>query len=174
MKNSPLFLSILASASILITGCAATPSVQRGAIQGDLSQYRSVRVIVAAPEPIRAQTGYDVASAELSREFLVNVLATGRHATTGSEPLTGKSLEALLTITGFNYVSGAARGQVGILAGRAVLNVTMTIKDIETGATVGTVSAAHASSHAQGVFSPVTSTQITAIAKELSAVLDGK
>ena len=175
MQNNSLILSVLASASFLIAGCAATPIVHQGQpFEADLSRYSALQVVVDAPEHIRKQTGYDITASELQKEFIANVSASGKFATVGTEARTPKSLEARLTITQFNYVSGAARGTVGILGGRAILDVTMTLKDIETAAVVGTVTARHASSHAQGVFSPVTSVQITAIAKELSARLSGR
>lgn len=73
-----------------------------------------------------------------------------------------------LTIVDLNYVHGAARGFVGILAGKAVLDVIMTLKDKEGGAVVGTVTEGHKSHHGQGVFSPTTGRQVTAISKELA------
>jgi len=175
MRNNPLVLCVHAAASLLIAGCAATPTIQQvRPIEADLSRYGALQVVVDAPEHIRKQTGYDITATELTREFIANVSASGKFATVGTEARTGKSLEARLTITDFNYVSGAARGMVGILGGRAILHVTMTVKDNETAAVVGMVTAGHTSSHAQGVFSPVTSGQITAIAKELSSRLSNR
>ena len=172
MRKYRLLSSVVALASFVIAGCAATPTVQRvQSIDTDLSQYTAVQLVVDAPEHVRGKTGYDITSAELRREFMSNLAASGRFATVGTDAQPGKSLEARLTITDLNYVSGASRGGFGILAGRAVLDVTMTLTDVETTKVIGSYSAAHASSHAQGVFSPVTSTQITAIAKELSVRL---
>jgi len=172
MQNARLLSSVFALASLIIAGCAATPTVQQvRPIDADLSRYTSLQIVVDAPEHVRSKTGYDITSAELQREFMANVAASGKFATVGTNAQPGKNLEARLTITDLNYVSGASRGGFGILAGRAVLNVTMTLKDMETAAVIGSVAAAHASSHAQGVFSPVTSTQITAIAKEFSSRL---
>jgi hypothetical protein len=82
-----------------------------------------------------------------------------------------RTLEARLTITDLNYVSGAARAATGIFAGRATLAVTMTVRDPANGAVLGVVSASDASSHMQGVFSPTTGRQIDAIAKELASKL---
>jgi hypothetical protein len=153
MQNNRLIRSVLAVASILIAGCAATPTIQQvRPIEADLSRYRAIQVVVDAPEPIRMQTGYDITAAELMKEFVANVSTSSKYATVDTEARTGKGLEARLTITEFNYVSGAARGMLGILGGRAILNVTMTLKDKETTAVVGTVSAGHSSSHIQGVF----------------------
>jgi hypothetical protein len=173
MRNNPL--SVLVLASFLIAGCAATPSVQQvRPIEGDLARYRALLVVVDAPEEIRKQNGYDITAAELQRGLIANVAASGKYATVGTGAGTGKGLEARLTIIEFNYVSGAARGTLGIMAGRAVLHVTMTLKDTETAKVLGMVNAAHSSSHAQGVFSPVTSAQISAITKEFSSRLTGQ
>ena len=156
----------------LISGCAVTPAVQQErAVEVDPSRYRTVQVVIDAPEHIRRKNGYDITADELTKQFMANVAASGKFAAVGREPATGKGLVARLTITDFNYVSGAARGTGGILAGRAVLRVNMVLTDSENGAALGSVSAGHASSHGQGVFSPVTSGQITAIAKELSSRL---
>lgn len=80
-------------------------------------------------------------------------------------------LETKLTVTELNYVHGAARAAVGILAGRAVLKVTMTLRDKSNGAVLGTITAEHSSSHLQGVFGPTTGRQISAIAQELASKL---
>jgi hypothetical protein len=155
-----------------IAGCAATPTVQQvRPIEADLSQFTSLQVVMDAAQHVRSKPGYDITSAELQREFIANMAASGRYAYVGPDKQPGKCLEARLTITDLNYVSGAARGGAGILAGRAILYVTMTLKDIEAGQGVGAITASHTSSHGQGVFSPVTSTQITAIAKEFSSRL---
>jgi hypothetical protein len=159
-------------AAALISGCAVTPAVQQGRpIEADPSRYRTVQVVIDAPEHLRGKNGYDITADELARQFIANVAASGKFAAVGKEPATGKGLVARLTITEFNYVSGAARGTAGILAGRAVLRVSMVLTDSENGAALGSVSVGHASHHGQGVFSPVTSGQITAIAKELSSRL---
>lgn len=102
-------------------------------------------------------------------EFADNLKATGRYSQIGAEVRDAKPLLARLTITELNYVHGATRGMTGILAGRAILSVTLTVTHKTTNAVLGEFSAGHSSSHAQGVFSPVTSAQVTAIAKELAA-----
>lgn len=175
MRMNHRVSSIFALASFVIAGCAATPAVQQvRPIEADLSRYAALHIVVDAPEHVRSKTGFDITSAELRREFMANVVASGKFAFVGTEKQPGRNLEARLTITDLNYVSGASRGGIGILAGRAVLNVTLTLKDMETSEDIGAITAAHASSHAQGVFSPVTSTQITAIAKEFSLKLTAR
>lgn len=169
MQNVHPTIAALVLTAFLFAGCAATPSVQQvRPIDADLSRYTALQVVVDAPDHIRKQSGYEITVAELQREFIAIVSATGKFATLGMEARAGKRLEARLTITELNYVSGASRGMVGILAGRAILHVTMTLKDMDTAAMLGTVTAGHTSSLGQGVFSPVTSAQITAIAKEFS------
>ena len=174
--ESKLLVCVLALASILIAGCAATPSVQQvRPVEADLSsRYRALQVVVDASEEIRKQNGYDVTAAELQQALITNVAAAAKFAAVGTGAGTGKGLEARLTINELNYVSGASRAAVGILAGRAVLHVTMTLKDTETGNVLGIVNAGHASSHGQGVFSPATGGQITAIAKEFSSRITGQ
>jgi hypothetical protein len=165
-------LAILAVALLLLVGCAATPKVegQRG-ITTELAQYSAVHVIVEAPEQIRQKSGYDATSAVLLQEFIANVKLLGKYATVGTESAKGKVLEARLTITDFNYVHGASRGLIGILGGRAILNITMTLKDKASNSVVGIVTVSDSSSHSQGVFSPTTGRQISAVAKELASKL---
>ena len=166
------FPAAFALAAGLISGCAVTPAVhQERPITADPSRYRTVQVVIDAPEHIRRKNGYDITADELARQFIANVAASGKFAAVGREPATGKGIEARLTITDFNYVSGAARGTTGILAGRAVLRVMMVLTDSENGAALGSLFVGHESNQGQGVFSPVTSGQITAIAKELSSRL---
>jgi len=162
--------------AFLIAGCAATPTVQQvRPIEGDLSRYGVLQVIVdAQPESIRKQNGYVNTSADLQKEFIANVSASGKFATVGAEVPAGKGLEARLTITEFSYVSGAARGLVGVGGGQAILNVTMTLKDRETGTVVGILTARHASSDLEGAFSAVTSRQLSAIALELASRVSGR
>lgn len=165
---------ILGSVTVLLlVGCAATPTVKTAnPITSDLaSQYKAVQVIVDAPKNIRDTAGFEITSNTLLKEFTDNLKATGKYSIVGPEVKTGRVLVTQLTITDLNYVHGATRGTVGIFGGRAVLNVTMTVKDRASGTSLGEVTAGHSSHMGQGVFSPVTSTQITAIAKELSAML---
>ena len=171
MTNKAICALVLTLA-VLFGGCAATPEVREEGRAANLpSRFSTVQVSVDAPQNVRAQDGYGVTSETLQREFIEAVRETGKFSAVGTGAAGNRVLEAKLTITELNYVSGAARGTVGILAGRAVLKVTMTLSDKATGAALGSVSADHSSSHLQGVFSPVTSRQITAIAKELAAKL---
>ncbi len=159
--------------AVLLIGCAATPTIKTSdpITSGLASQYKTVHVIVDAPKNIRETAGFEVTSSTLLKEFTDNLKATGKYSIVGPEVKTGRVLVTQLTITDLNYVHGATRGTVGIFGGRAVLNVTMTLKDRESNAPLGEITAGHSSHMGQGVFSPVTSTQITAIAKELSAKL---
>ena len=168
-------LPVLSLGLTLVAGCAVTPTVQEVLpIEEDLSRYSALEVVVDAPEHIRKEHGYAVTAAELQKEFIANVVASGKFATVGIISQSPKSLEARLAIKDFNYVSGASRGLVGVFGGRAVLNVTMTLKDREKEMVVGTFVAGDSSSYGQGVFGAVTSTQISAIAKELSSKLSGR
>lgn len=157
---------------VLAAGCAATPKVaDQQPLSADLSQYGAVQVSVDAPPQVRQKDGYDLTANELRQQFIANVQALGKYASVGTDARAPKALETQLTITDLNYVSGASRAATGIFAGRATLDVTMTVKDKQSGAVVGVVSASHASSHLQGVFSPTTGRQIEAIAKELASKL---
>jgi hypothetical protein len=177
MRNNPLILSVLAGASFLIAGCAVTPTIRQvHPIEADLSRYSAIQVIVDAPENVRKQRGYANTAADLLKEFIAGVVASGKYATVGTEAPTGKGLEARLTITELNYVSGASRGLIGAVGGEAILNVTMTLKDNETATVVGIVTARHTSGDdaLPGVGSAVTSRQISAFATELSSRLSGR
>jgi hypothetical protein len=165
-------LAVSLLAMLFLAACAATPMVQeQRAANANGSGYSDVRVVVDAPDDIRQMTGYAETSAELLEEFIANVKASGKYATVGTSIGNGKTLETRLTIKQFSYVHGAGRFMGGILAGRAVLQVDMTVKDPQTDTVIALVTANHASHLGQGVFSPTTSRQVSAIAKELSAKL---
>jgi hypothetical protein len=172
MNNPIRTVFLLLGISIVIVGCATTPTVQNESpVRKDLSGYKEVQVIVEAPSEIRQQTGYNATSAALFREFVGNVQALDKYTFVGAQASNANALQARLKITDLNYVHGAARGLVGIMAGRAILGVTMEVKDKRTGSVLGVVKADHSSSHLQGVFSPTTGRQVSAIAKELSLKL---
>jgi hypothetical protein len=160
--------AVLGVLILLAAGCAATPMVD-GRIAADLAPYTMVQVLVEPDPAVRGAHGYDVTAAELAQQFIDNVRAGGKAAVPGPGFAEGRVLEAKLTIRSLSYVSGAGRGMGGIMAGRAVLAVTMTLTDKQTGAVLGAANAQHSSSHGQGVFSPTTARQVTAIAKELAS-----
>ena len=172
MTARPLLSAL---ALLLLAGCAALPTVEQlQPLSADLSRYRAVQVSVDGTERIRQTAGFEATSTALRDEFTAILRASGRFSEVGPEVQSAGVLLVKLTITDLNYVHGTTRGFVGILGGRAVLDVTMALADKASGAALGEVRAAHSSSHAQGVFSPVTSTQVTAIAKEFSLKLSGK
>jgi uncharacterized protein YceK len=159
----------------MLAGCAAVPTVDSSKpITGNIAQYKSVQVIVDGTDQMRQTAGFEATSAALRDEFTANLRAAGQFTAVGSAAPASGGLVARLVITELNYVHGATRGAVGILAGRAILQVVMTVTEKDTNAVLGEVRASHSSSHAQGVFSPVTSTQVTAIAKEFAQKLSGK
>jgi hypothetical protein len=57
------------------------------------------------------------------------------------------------------------------MSAKAILNVTMTTKDKESGSLLRVINAGHTSSHALGVLSSSTIGQVSAIAKALAAKL---
>ena len=172
MKTEFLIVPFLLAASVLLGACAATPRLrEEGPVVKDLSRYSSVQVIIEASDDIPSTKRLCPTSAALLKTFLGNVKALGKYASVGVEASGGEVSEVWLRITDLSYVHGAERGVVGVTAGRAVLKVAMTLQDKQTGAVLGTVTAGHCSSHAQGVFSPTTGREVTAIAKELSSRL---
>jgi hypothetical protein len=151
------------------------PMVQRENYGADLSAYSTVHVIMEAYAGAPLPHGYELTADTLRRELVDNLKAADKFAVIESETPGAKTLEARVRIEELNYVSGAARGTTGILAGRAVLNVSLALRDKDSGKVLDTVRASHASSHTAGVFGAVTSRQISAIAKEFaSRVADGK
>src|SRR5688500_10635772 len=105
MQKNRLLPSVLVLISLLIAGCAATPTVHEARpMQGDMARYSAVEVVVDAPEHMRKQTGYDITAAELLKEFIAHVSPSGRHASAATGAPGAKGLEARLTITEFNYV----------------------------------------------------------------------
>jgi Domain of unknown function (DUF4410) len=170
------FLALsIALATCVIMGCAAVPTMEDSKpIAVELARYKSAQVTVDGTEQIRNAAGFEATSTALRDEFVANLRTSGRFSNVAANVADKDALLVLLRITDLNYVHGATRGAVGIFAGRAVLGVTMMLSDKSSGAMLGALRASHSSSHAQGVFSPVTSTQVTAIAKEFSAKLTGK
>jgi hypothetical protein len=172
MTKNRSVLTFLFVICVFLSGCAATPRVlEQGPPDTDLSRYKTVVITVEASDALRQQEGYDATSTELLNEFVSNLKALGKYAVVSAEAGNAGGLDVRLTITRLNYVHGAARGLFGIVAGRAVLDVTMTVKDKDSGAILRAISADHASHHGQGVFSPTTSRQVAAIAKDLAAKL---
>ena len=172
MTENRSFLTLHFVMCAFLSACAATPRVlEQGPPDTDLSRYKAVVVTVEASDAVRKGEGYDATSAELLNEFVSNLKASGKYAVVSAEAGNAGSLDVRLTITRLNYVHGAARGFFGIVAGRAVLEVTMTVKDKDSGAILRAITADHASHHGQGVFSPTTSRQVAAIAKDLAGRL---
>src|SRR6185437_15763388 len=107
----------LMALAILLAGCAAAPTVtEQQRIGANLAEYQTVLVSVEAADEIRQRNGYDVTAKELVQQFMDNLAARGKSATTGAPPAGARALEARLTIIGFRYVSGAARATTGIIA----------------------------------------------------------
>src|SRR5262245_42505695 len=108
---------LVIAAALIVSGCAAKPGVRQvQPITADLSRYSVLAVVVDTNERTRGKPGYDITARELWREFVANVTASGRFRDVVEQTGLGDSLEARLTITNFNYVSGAARGTIGVLA----------------------------------------------------------
>lgn len=164
---------VVSLAVLLIAGCAAAPPTiqQQQPITADLSRYRNVQVLLEAADDVRKESGYDSTSSELLRQFIGSVKSAGRYAFVGTEPPGDPALEARLKITELVYVSGATRVMTGVLSGRATLGVTLTLRDKQTAAVLGEVSARHSSDLFHGVFAASSAEQITLIAKELASKL---
>ena len=173
MRNSRPTTAPLALAALVMAGCAATPSITSERFDADASRYGEVQVRVDSDPAMRKLEGYDDTAAELLQHFADQLRASGKFArvTTDAGPPASRGLDVRLAITSLQYVHGAGRATVGILAGRAVLGVTMTVTDLETGKLLGSISASHASHHGQGVLSPTTSRQAEAIGRQLAEQL---
>jgi hypothetical protein len=149
------------------------PMVQ--SYRADLSAYTAVQVIMESYAGAERPHGYELTADTLRRELIDNLMAAGKFTVVEKETPGGKTLEARVRIQELSYVSGAARGTTGILAGRAVLNATLELRDKDSGDIVDTIRASHASSHAHGVFGATSGRQITAVAKEFaSRIVAGK
>jgi len=165
----------IAFAAALLVGCAAVPTVdQSKPISANLAQYKSVQVIVDGTPGIRQTAGFENTSNALRDEFTANLRSSGRFSSVGPSAGDNDALQVQLLITELNYVHGGTRAAVGIFAGRAILAVVMSVTDKNSNTALGEMRATHSSSHAQGVFSPVTSTQVTAIAKEFADKLTAR
>ena len=168
-------LMVLVTFQMFVIGCAATPRIdQLRPIDTNFREFTAVQVIVDGSESVRRKNGYESTAAALLEEMIENLHASKKFDHVGANVQRGKVLEASLLITDLDYLHGAARGFLGIMAGRAVLTVVMTVKDQQTGRVLGAVRAGDRSSHAQGIFSPTTGRQVSAIAEEFSKRLSGK
>ena len=149
----------------------ASPSVTQQQTASDLSRYDTLQVVVEPFPGGATPDGFEVTSQTLKAEFIDNVRASGKFAVVETPAASGKVLEARLRIDALNYVHGAARGVLGLMAGRAVLGATLTLRDPETGALVDTFRGSDASNHRHGAFGATTGRQITAMARVFSARL---
>jgi hypothetical protein len=155
-------------AAALFAGCAATPSVRQDGLGVDASRHRQAHVRVEGDDRVRNLHGYDLTRAALAKAFVEQLRASGKFTVLDAPAPAAQGLDVELRITNLNYASGAERGLTGSLGSRAVLSVTMTVSDLESKESLGRVTAGHASSRGQGVFSPTTSRQADAIGKELA------
>jgi hypothetical protein len=149
----------------------AAPIVTLQQAASDLSRYDVLQVIVEPFQGGATPEGFEVTSRTLRDEFIDNVRASGKFAVVETPAAGGRVLEARLRIDALSYVHGAARGVLGLMAGRAVLGATLTLRDPETGAVVDTFRGSDASNHRHGAFGATTGRQITAMAKVFSSRL---
>ncbi|MCD6041231.1 MAG: SUMF1/EgtB/PvdO family nonheme iron enzyme [Burkholderiales bacterium] len=138
---------------------------------GDLSAYTTVQVIVEPFSGGAPPHGFEATADAFRRELIHNLSASGKFAVVQGETQGGKVLEARLSIDALNYVHGAARGIVGILAGRAVLGASMTLRDKESGKVIEVFRGSDASSHRDGVFGATTGRQVSAMARVFASRL---
>lgn len=149
----------------------ASPSVTQAQAASDLSRYDSLQVIFEPFQGGETPDGFEVTSRTLQAEFTDNVRASGKFAVVETAAAGGKVLEARLRIDALSYVHGAARGMLGLMAGRAVLGATLTLRDAQTGAVIDSFRGSDASNHRHGAFGATTGRQITAMAKVFSSRL---
>ena len=169
--NSKSVWTVLCVAGLMI-GCAAAPTTyETGPEQKIVSGYDSVRVTVDAPPYIRQQPGYAPTSTALQKEFIERVRNSGKYQSVGTDVPGERPLDVRLMITKLNYVHGGARAFGGILAGHAVLTISMTVQDHRTTEVLRRVNTTDASRHLHGVFGSTTGRQVTAAAEELASQL---
>ena len=165
--------SIVVSFVLVLIGCAATP--ETNTVQTDsasLSRYKNAYIVIEAEEEVKNRHGYYETAHALRNELHRKLRDERKFQKIGLQEIDEDSVEINVTIDDLHYVSGAGRGLFGIAAGRAVLKVTMKVMDNETKEVLLEVQTGDESSHAQGVFSPVTSKQVRAIANELVAAIN--
>jgi hypothetical protein len=149
----------------------ASPSVTQQHTASDLSRYDALQVIFEPFQGGEPPEGFEVTSRTLQAEFVDNVRASGKFPVVEASAARGKVLEARLRIDALSYVHGAARGMLGLMAGRAVLGATLTLRDPESGAVIDTFRGTDASNHRHGAFGATTGRQITAMARAFSSRL---
>ena len=172
--NVHSLVGVVTLQTLFVIGCAANPWTEPlRPMDTDFREFTGVQVVVDGTEGVRRQTGYEPTVEELWEEMIENLHASKKFKDVGDIVQGSKVLQVTLLITELNYVHGATRGTVGIMGGRAVLTVVMTVTDRQTGRVLGQVRAGDRSSHAQGVFSPTTGRQVSAIAEEFSKILSG-
>jgi hypothetical protein len=171
MRQRRSWMSLAAVCAALLSACASNPTVRNtGTRSGSLADYQGLAVTVQAADSVRRQSGFESTSDTLLKNFVSSAKERNLKVLTAktSDPLV---LDVTLTITSFNHVSGVKRGMIGMLGGRAALNVSMTVTDRDTGAVLRRVQANDTSKNMQGIFSATTGRQADAIADQLVAAL---
>ncbi len=169
MNFETVKLGLVASFLILVAGCAATPTTSRQQAENvNLASFNNAYIVINAKEDIKNKDGYAKTADLLRNALQTNLKKMNVFKGVMLEEIKDNSVEINVEISEFNYVSGASRGILGVVAGRAVLQVTMRVIDSKTRKTLITVNSGHRSHQGQGVFSPVTSAQIKSIASELA------
>jgi len=173
---------IVAIAVIIFTGCAATverDSEDQGIINIPKSASgKLVLNISCAKETINADDwqGFKQEWKEYFAEqaALANVAFEMQEGP--SKPTGENGVLLSVFIKDYRFIRPGTRYAVGIMAGNAFIESTLTFSDLKTGESFGSRSANTSSSAAQGIFSPMTNKQVEAIAidvfKEVTSAKD--
>ncbi|HVC29467.1 MAG TPA: DUF4410 domain-containing protein, partial [Gammaproteobacteria bacterium] len=165
-------------AAILATGCAAVvqPSYQQPPTVVNPGKVVYVS-LSAAPDIKTDDEDYSNSmtefKSELTQKFSESLPGTNLAF---SPPPAGSNLgeQLNITVTDFNYVSGAGRFWGGIFAGHAKLQVHVVITDLKDGKQLDDASFGTSSSNGEGVFGATTSRQLDSVSSAIVRLFGGQ
>jgi len=169
----PFRLLAVATVVVLLTGCAA--NVTRGSTDAAMSRVPPT----AATRLVLNVTGSDASLkssdwADFKREWTENFAEESTKAgiplvvQDGPAKATGEAGTLLsVHVADYRFIRPGTRYAVGIMAGNAYIESTLTFRDLRTGEVFATQAANTTSSAWQGVFSPMTNKQVEAIAADV-------
>jgi hypothetical protein len=174
-----LRLPVLAVSFALLSGCAA--SVKRGSSDAPLlampptASAKLVLNVTGSQASTSAGDWRDFKQ-EWSENFAEQAQAAGLpfEMQEGPAKATGQN-GTLLTVDvkDYRFIRPGTRYAVGVMAGNAFIESTLTFSDLKTGAKFGTQTANTSSSAWEGIFSAMTNKQVEAIAKDAVAQVKG-
>ena len=167
------------SASLLLTGCAAT--VQKGSTAAPVKTApgaaRQITMNVVGPQKITESKDWESFKGEW-RSAMKNAAETigAQFSMQEGKPRPTGEIGTLLVvnINDYRYLTPGARYGLGVMTGNAFIDSFVEYRDLKTGSLLAERKFNTSSSAWQGIFSPMTDKQIQAIATEITGELKGQ